>query len=52
MTIEEAVALLREAREAEGDYDCADCGILDEPVWQRIDAALAAHKQQAARFAE
>jgi hypothetical protein len=43
MTIEEAVALLREARTAIGDYDCWDCGMLDEPVWARIDAALEGH---------
>ena len=46
MTTEEAIDLLREARAAVGDYDCADCGIRDEPVWGRIDAALASHKSE------
>lgn len=46
MTLEEAVALLREARKAVGDYDCYDCGIRDEPVWARIDAALAAREAE------
>jgi hypothetical protein len=49
MTIEEAIGLLREARAAVGDYDCADCGILDEPVWKCIAAALAAHDAAASK---
>ena len=52
MTIEEAIGLLREAHKVAVGYECWDCGIDEQPVWERIDAALAAHEQQAARFAE
>jgi hypothetical protein len=46
MTIEEAVALLREARKSVSDPFCYDCCVGGEPVWGRIDAALAAHKRE------
>ncbi len=43
MTLEEAVTLLREAHKTAVGYECWDCGIDEQPVWERIAAALAAH---------
>jgi hypothetical protein len=47
MTIEEAVTLLREAHKVAVGYECWDCGIDEQPVWERIKEALAAHERGA-----
>lgn len=40
-TEKELRALLAEARAAVGNYECIDCGIGSQDLWERIDAALA-----------
>jgi hypothetical protein len=47
MTLEEAVTLLREAHKTAVGYECWDCGIDEQPVWERIAAALAAYERGA-----
>jgi hypothetical protein len=52
MTLEEAVTLLREAHKVGVEYECWDCGIDEQPVWERIKEALAAHDAVKAAPAE